>query len=635
MRLFKPNVPHMQAQKNIDGLVKALTDRDVEIREGATRALGELSYPRVVMPLCSALRDTEWTVRLTAIEALSQINDPRSIEALASVLKDEKPAVHKAAMEVLVKFGTPAVNALTRALTDKIAIARLNAAVALGKIGDKNATPALINALGDAEAPVREAVAHALGLIGDQRAIDPLSTLLQDGNARVADAVAQALHKIGLPTDPASQARFAVARNDWNRAVALGASALDALVGALNNESSDVRRNAAKSLGLIGDARAVTALLKAMHDEEWFVREAAGWSLAHIKDSRIVNVLCMALKDQYAGAREAAAKALAELADPRTIAALIEALNDEEYYVGESAVVALANIGPVAAPPLIAAIKDSSSSVRVAISTALEKIGVPDDPVSQAWFAVVHGDWARAIELGDIAVEPLISALRDDDHRVRRAAAETLGQIGQIGAVRAVEPLCAALRDRKPDVRKSIADVLVKIGQPAVDPLIYALNDIEWSAREAAAWTLGQIKDPWSIGPLCDAMQDPRPEVMEAAADALHNIGLPEDPEANAWYAVAKKDWARASALGSLAVEPLCHALRNGNADIRWGAARALANIGDPRAADTLRTALRDDEAYVREAAADALARMALPGSNEETASAMGETSTELRPLGG
>ncbi|MFN3699646.1 MAG: HEAT repeat domain-containing protein, partial [Dictyoglomus sp.] len=59
----------------------------------------------------------------------------------------------------------------------------------------------------------------------------------------------------------------------------------------------------------------------------------------------------------------------------------------------------------------------------------------------------VRGAAAKA--LGEIkdkrAVEPLISALKDEDWYVREAAAYALGEIGDS---RAVEPLISALKDK-------------------------------------------------------------------------------------------------------------------------------------------------------------------------------------------
>ena len=611
-RLFKPNVEKLIKSRNVDGLAKALADPETEIREGAARGLGELAFPRVVPPLCTALQDKEWTVLLTVIDALTTLGDARAIPHLATVLGDKRPAVPKAAAEALVKFGKPSVPHLLPLLTADDPVVRLHAVDILGQINDPTVLVKVYPLLTDAEWTVRETTALVLGSLGDKNAIDPLSALLMDSNPKVVSAATQALQKIGLPTDPLSQARFAIAKGDFTRAAAIGAPAVEILIATLSHATPDIRRDAARALGHIADARALEPLAKSLGDEDWGVREAAAWSIARLDSPRVIEQLASCLKARSAAVREAAAKAFSQLThpDPTAIGPLVAALHDEEYLVGESAAAALATLGPVAVEPLLTAYKDSNSAVRRAIATALEKTGVPNEPSMQAWMAIMQNDWTKAIQLGDLAIEPLIIALKDDDHRVRRAAAETLGQIAQIGAIRAIEPLCHALRDRKVDVRKTIADVLVTIGQPAVDCLVATLNDLEWQARESAASVLGQIGDQWSIGPLCDAMHDPDGRVAEAAAEALDAIGLPEDPEVEAWHAVAKKDWPRAVGLGTNAFEPLCIALNNPVPDVRWAATRALGQIGDPRGVGPLRTMMRDDEAYVRDAASDALAKL-------------------------
>ena len=56
MRFFRPNVQRMQDKKDVAGLVRALTDAEAEIRDGAARALGQMGYVRAVMPLCRCRR---------------------------------------------------------------------------------------------------------------------------------------------------------------------------------------------------------------------------------------------------------------------------------------------------------------------------------------------------------------------------------------------------------------------------------------------------------------------------------------------------------------------------------------------------------------------------------------------------
>ena len=101
----------------------------------------------------------------------------------------------------------------------------------------------------------------------------------------------------------------------------------------------------------------------------------------------------------------------------------------------------------------------------------------------------------------------LLKALEYQKHwRVRRDAAEALGQIGD---ARAVGPLIAALRDDISSVRQAAAEALGQIGDTsAVEPLIAALRDASLGVRRAAADALGQIGDRRALEPLVAALRE-------------------------------------------------------------------------------------------------------------------------------
>ncbi|GIV80524.1 MAG: hypothetical protein KatS3mg050_4918 [Litorilinea sp.] len=80
------------------------------------------------------------------------------------------------------------------------------------------------------------------------------------------------------------------------------------------------------------------------------------------------------------------------------------------------------------------------------------------------------------------------------------------------------------------------------------------------------------------------------------------------------WQAVSEGDDSRAEALvaqlGAEDVPSLTEQLRSTQPDIRWWAARALAQVGDARAVSGLAGALADPEAAVRAVAVRALAQL-------------------------
>jgi HEAT repeat protein len=183
-------------------------------------------------------------------------------------------------------------------------------------------------------------------------------------------------------------------------------------------------------------------------------------------------------------------------------------------------------------------------------------------------------------------VQGLIYALQHKDPTVQYDAAEALGETGD---ERAVEPLLAALKnDETGGVRWKAAEALSKLGTPAVAGLISALQHDDDDVRWKAAIALGEIGDPQAIAPLINVLCDNDRFVRSRAAYALSMIGEP-------------------------AVDPLIHALREGDGNLRWGAAIALGKIQNPRAIAPLIHALADKYENVRAESAAALAAIGKP----------------------
>ena len=183
-------------------------------------------------------------------------------------------------------------------------------------------------------------------------------------------------------------------------------------------------------------------------------------------------------------------------------------------------------------------------------------------------------------------LQGLIHALRHKDPKIQYDAAEALGEIGDILAI---EPLITALTHNElSGVRWKAAEALSKIGAPAVDALVGALRHIDDDVRWKAAIALGEIGDQRAIGPLISLLCDEDRFVKSRAAYALGLIGEP-------------------------AVEPLIFALREGDGNLRWGAAIALGKIRDLRAIDPLIRALADKYENVRAESAKSLAAIGKP----------------------
>ena len=79
---------------------------------------------------------------------------------------------------------------------------------------------------------------------------------------------------------------------------------VDRLIDDLQNESWQIRWDAAAALGDTNDPRAIEPLSKALQDENSYVRMTAARSLGMIEDPKVIDPLIQALKDDSHGVKK-------------------------------------------------------------------------------------------------------------------------------------------------------------------------------------------------------------------------------------------------------------------------------------------------------------------------------------------
>jgi hypothetical protein len=127
------------------------------------------------------------------------------------------------------------------------------------------------------------------------------------------------------------------------------------------------------------------------------------------------------------------------------------------------------------------------------------------------------------LQYGEMAIDPLIALLMDEDSDVRIHAATALGWIGGHDAV---QPLAVALKDQNPYVRRYAARALCwVVNESAINDLIEALRDEDNYVRQYAARALGWSQDARAIAPLLELLSDPNADVREYASIALDDLG--------------------------------------------------------------------------------------------------------------
>ncbi len=212
---------------------------------------------------------------------------------------------------------------------------------------------------------------------------------------------------------------------------------IDIQIDLLKDPDWVVRREAAITLGEMGDERCVEPLAAALRDGDWQVREVAIEGIGQI-GSPAVDVLLKLLRDW--DVRKSAIMALGKIRDERVLEPLMQQLRNDEFM--EDATDALVNLGEPALPGLIKALKDKEELVRKQAVIALGRIKSPE------------------------AIDPLIEMLQNKDWFTRLTAAAALEAIGDERGREAIKPL---LKDTDMVVKMRVERILAKWKkQPAV-----------------------------------------------------------------------------------------------------------------------------------------------------------------------
>lgn len=224
------------------------------------------------------LNSTEVEERRDAVMRLAALRHPDASRAALSALKDAFPIIRATASGAVL--GLPAdesAAALVPLLNDKNEFVRQEAAYALGQTRSKSAVAPLMERLTrEKKDGVRGAAVVALGRIADESAVVSLAHVLSPNtglagrkknqrNSRKENVLVlrAAAHSLGQIASRAG---------------------LPALLATLEDEKTadDVRREAARALGLIGDPSAVPALRKVLASPDPYLSIAAHEALRRI-----------------------------------------------------------------------------------------------------------------------------------------------------------------------------------------------------------------------------------------------------------------------------------------------------------------------------------------------------------------
>ncbi|MGE5344098.1 MAG: HEAT repeat domain-containing protein [Candidatus Omnitrophota bacterium] len=421
---------------------------------------------------------------------------------------------------------------------DKPAEIRVKAALALGKLGSKEAETLLIELIKNQyPSYVRGIASSALGTLKSEKAVTPLLELLKNSDEYIRHSAISALGNIGS-----------------DQAVA-------PLLKMLKDPAQFIRRNAAEALGNIGSSQAVAPLIGLLHEPDKGVRYRTIFALGNIGGESVLQPLLALLQDSDSYMRSSAAESLGKVGSDQVVPALIKLLHDPESDVRSKAASALGDIkSERSLEPLLGLLQDKEPDVRSNATSALGKIGSAK------------------------ALKPLLKLLQDPDSYVQKSAIEALAKLGNIKAVKA---LTIRLTDKDPKVRNDTARILEKLTsrknadfirqskradlerdlqKPSNPPdleyakkvlrqdnihkkikvaealsefpskkgnliLLEMLNDRNIRVRLSVITSIGKTKDKSFLSSMQKLIQDQNANIREVAVEALAEIAAPESME--------------------------------------------------------------------------------------------------------
>ncbi|HLZ06571.1 MAG TPA: HEAT repeat domain-containing protein [Bradyrhizobium sp.] len=470
----------------------------------------------------------------------------------------------------------------------------------------------LVTRLADADPKVR------------QQAIDELAKAGRDAIPLLADAFTSG----GPSTGDAAEAlvKFTTARDE----------VIPIFVHALDSPVAEVRKLAAKELGVIGPdaASAVPALVSKFDDP--YLRRVAPSAVAGVGDAALPALIdAMSSPDHLI--RRGAIEAIEILIPDPEVEALESATAKKTGQAGNKGRSKPSMDSQRLVEPLLKALKDPEEDIRADAATALGHFTNHAAATVPALMGLLkdpdEGVRAHAVnaltKLRPLPCAQFVDALGDPDEHMHRSAASLLNDCRPLDKS-LIPRLLTILESPDPDITLWGSHVFEYYGAAAVPELVAALDNPNTFVRRGAARGLVLAVAPkpeQAVPALTKRLDDPDAFVREYALEALARYGdgarsavdgivpLLNDKQAAVRKAAATTLWA----IGPHAVagvSGLKTTLRDSDPEVRQESADALGAIGDPSAVKALTAALRDPDTSVAVAAAKALAAIGAPAES-------------------
>ena len=662
-------------EKAFEAIVAISKHENPKVRAAAARGLGQMKKKEAIKPLAELIKDKDEAVSISAVTAVSTLGGEKACEALGAASKHENPTVRVAAARELGQMKKEeAIKPLAELIKDENKTVRNTAIISITALGGEKAFEAIVTASKHENPKVRVAAARGLGQMKKKKAFEPLAELIKDEDPDVRCSAVEALSKLD---DKRTVDLFITALSDKSHSVQFAAlralkhygrkfdneRIVEPLASALSIHDYRIRLEAAKALYYLGDGRGIDVIANNYIYEKDSARENLVWIAGNIKNKSIIGFLFEATKDPDQNVRIEAVKGLRGInwqpQNDTQKAYYLVAMGkfDDAFKLGEKATEAFVNslrfqdqesrsaaakklleLGDSVKSQFLNILVKSKFEKRTAVWIVLEDMGwKPSSDKEMVYYHILHSNWDKAVELGEIALEPLLVAMQHGGGN--NYARDALVKLGPV----AVDPLIEALKDEHYGVRLLAAEALGRLGDNrAVMPLLEAMNDIHHKVRYEAGLSLVRFKDKRAIKPFAKlAEKDPSllvmmaefgPETVQYLVPALNNQNskirasavkvLSKLAQRYSWGQSGQKD---------KAFELLLLALNDKTPKVRSMAAYAIGYFHDKRATEPLTKALGDKMSEVRSMAAWAIGNSHDKGAIEPLLKALGDKSIKVK----
>lgn len=500
-----------------------LNDYEVNVRYQAAVSLGELGRVEASECLNKAFSDEEW-VQYAVVEALSKLRDESSTQSLIKALTHSSELVTSMIVDALGEMGNfKAVPMLLKkiesspiALRSKIvrAVVKILGGRGLVYLSGKEReklSEYLLVALNDDDQDTQDVVMTGLGYVGGEKAsariLEITAGLDPDLDADRLEKAEAALVSIGytralaegLLSDNDSKALAAV------RALARIGSpqATQGLMAAFENKNRDLQREITRELFNADPVQARDFFLHVLrnHNDGDVIKNSLRFIGYKLRDEECVDELMSFLDHPWDDVKQVALDAVLTIGGDMVAQKFDPMFESQDPTQRLMAVYALGRLGAGKnIQRLKKALTDESADVR---KMALEAM------------ATVCPDHEEVIPLA-------VQAMEDPEKEVRLALVELLGKCPRDESV---GYLLKALGDRDEWVRiRAIEALGGKNAGQAVPEIISLWEGSSKLQKIKIIQTLGHVGGQGSFRALLNILDDPDPEIQDAAEKALDEL---------------------------------------------------------------------------------------------------------------